>query len=358
MSDSQKVCSKVTRALKKKLKGFPEKFIAVLSLMVSGLVLGKKANMTKIAEELPTKAKDKSTFRRFQRFVANDNIDYEEYHMPFAQQIVQALGVNRLVVAIDSSVVGKGCVTLMAGVAYRNRLLPLAWIVYEGSKGHTTAERHIQVLQLLERVIPEEMDVILVGDGEFDNVPMLEWLEENTNWNFAVRTCKSSQVTYNGERYRIDTIAEKGHIVFLEETYFTAQEFGPLMAFAWWDENCDEAIYLITSLTNVDEACGYYRKRALIETFFSDQKSRGFGIDKSRISDPQRLERLLLGAFIAYIWMIWLGVEVVQKGYTSLIDTARGDKSIFSLGVTWLKNRIKYGEHFDVSFEIQQPPIE
>ena len=146
--------------------------------------------------------------------------------------------------------------------------------------------------------------------------------------------------------------------MFLEETYFTAQEFGPLMAFAWWDENCDEAIYLITSLTNVDEACGYYRKRALIETFFSDQKSRGFGIDKSRISDPQRLERLLLGAFIAYIWMIWLGVEVVQKGYTSLIDTARGDKSIFSLGVTWLKNRIKYGEHFDVSFEIQQPPIE
>jgi hypothetical protein len=38
-----------------------------------------------------------------------------------------------------------------------------------------------------------------------------------------------------------------------------------------------------------------------IETFFSDQKSRGFHLHQSHISDPQRLSRLLIGAWLAYI---------------------------------------------------------
>src|SRR5256885_14943929 len=40
-----------------------------------------------------------------------------------------------------------------------------------------------------------------------------------------------------------------------------------------------------------------------IETFFSDQESRGFHIHKSHISDPQRLARLLITACLAYIFV-------------------------------------------------------
>ena len=39
-------------------------------------------------------------------------------------------------------------------------------------------------------------------------------------------------------------------------------------------------------------ACRWYAKRFRIETFFSDQKSRGFHIHKSHMSDVQRLSRL------------------------------------------------------------------
>jgi len=42
-----------------------------------------------------------------------------------------------------------------------------------------------------------------------------------------------------------------------------------------------------------------------IEIFCSDQKSRGFHIHKSHISDPQRLSRLLIAACLAYIWIIY-----------------------------------------------------
>jgi hypothetical protein len=34
---------------------------------------------------------------------------------------------------------------LMVGVVYRSRLLPIAWVVYKGKKGHTTAERYTAI---------------------------------------------------------------------------------------------------------------------------------------------------------------------------------------------------------------------
>lgn len=37
-----------------------------------------------------------------------------------------------------------------------------------------------------------------------------------------------------------------------------------------------------------DQACYFYKKRFRIETFFSDEKSRGFYLHKSHLADPQR----------------------------------------------------------------------
>jgi hypothetical protein len=76
----------------------------------------------------------------------------------------------------------------------------------------------------------------------------------------------------------------------------------------------------------------------------SDQKSRGFHIHKSHLSDPTRISRLLVAACLAYIWMICLGVFVISQGKSGLIDrTDRVDKSLFRLGIDWLKHVLKRG---------------
>src|SRR5688500_20177535 len=59
--------------------------------------------------------------------------------------------------------------------------------------------------------------------------------------------------------------------------------------------------YLVSNMSVAEEAIQYYKKRFRIETFFSDQKSRGFNIQKSHIEDPQRLSRLLIASCLAYI---------------------------------------------------------
>ena len=49
------------------------------------------------------------------------------------------------------------------------------------------------------------------------------------------------------------------------------------------------------------KVCQTFHKRMSIETYFSDQKSRGFNLHKSHISNPDRLSRLMMAACLAYI---------------------------------------------------------
>jgi len=204
------------------------------------------------------------------------------------------LAAHTLYIAIDGSTVGRGCMTIMVGVVYRQRLLPLAWLTYRGQKGHTTAARHIELLQLLQPLILIGASVVLLGDAEYDTVDMLRWVKSETNWCFVVRTAPQLTISQGGRTQKLrDLCAEKGRVISLSNNYFTSQMVGPVLAIGWWGKAYEKPIYLITNHTEPEEACRFYRKRFKIETMFSDKKSRGFHIHKSHLSDPERVSRLM-----------------------------------------------------------------
>ena len=91
---------------------------------------------------------------------------------------------------------------------------------------------------------------------------------------------------------------------------------------------------------------------------FSDKKSRGFHIHKSHLSDPKRISNLLMATSLAYIWMIYLGIDVIIRGQRALIDrTDRTDKSLFRLGLDWLKYLLKYGLPIPIQFGLPLIPL-
>jgi Transposase DDE domain len=77
------------------------------------------------------------------------------------------------------------------------------------------------------------------------------------------------------------------------------------MGLCGWAKGDHEPRYLVSNLATAEEACRWYQKRFRIETFFADQKRRGFHIHQSHISDPQRLSRLFIAACLAYSWLIY-----------------------------------------------------
>lgn len=355
MTDKMKVYTKVMQKLKKMMPTTPQNQLVTLAMMVSGIVLSRKAQLSVMSLEIPHPAKPASLEKRFHRFVKNERFDAQVSYLPFAHLILSHLADKPLVLAMDGSTVGRGCMTLMVGVIYHKRAIPLAWIVYKGKKGHTTADHHITVLQQLLPLLPETAEVILLGDGEYDTVEMLLWITEHTNWKFVVRTAKSTLITQANLQYPLrDLCGGRGTTTSVHDVLFTQQEFGPVMAVAWWGEKYEKPIFLISNCASSTLACRYYQRRFRVETLFSDKKSRGFHIEKSHLSDPKRLVRLLLASSLAYIWLIHLGLMVYHdETKRSLIDrTHRTDKSLFRLGLDWLKHALTHDLDFIVAFHL------
>jgi hypothetical protein len=134
-----------------------------------------------------------------------------------------------------------------------------------------------------------------------------------------------------------DLAPTRGETVAVEGAAVTAAQYGPVAALAVWDASYDEPIYLVTSHTHLDYAEALYRRRVQIETYFSDQKTRGFRINRSHLSNPDRLARLLIATVLAYLWVVYLGVIGRRDALRTRIQRPdRCDLSLFSLGLRLL----------------------
>ena len=114
-----------------------------LAMMITGIVLSKKAQLSEMSSEIPADAKDKSIEMRLRRWVKHQRIDGDLIYLPFAQQVLSVLSNQELILVMDGSQVGRGCMVLMVGVVYKKRTLPIAWLVYEGKKGQNIVERTV-----------------------------------------------------------------------------------------------------------------------------------------------------------------------------------------------------------------------
>lgn len=309
----------------------------VLIAMISGLVGARNAHLSSIASKVPSSAKRESQIKQFSRLLQNERVDQATYFAPFAKALLASLAHTRLVLALDGSAVGQGCVALMLNVIYQGRALPLGYLVVVGKKGHLAEKTHLDLLRQVQPLIPPHSKVVLVADGEFDGQLFLGQLQ-SYGWHYVCRSAKNSllwlgddQTSFGGLCLTEDTLVE------IADTVFTRAEYGPVLALGWWQKGYDEPIYLVTNLTLAEEALWYYRRRFRIETFFSDCKSRGFRLERSHLSEPARLGRLLLAACLAYLWLVYLGTVAVLEGWDEIIHrTDRCDLSLFSLGLALL----------------------
>ena len=179
----------------------------------------------------------------------------------------------------------------------------------------------------------------MLGDGEFDR-PELQAEAAGYGWDYVCRTAKNIQVSEAGETWTslADLAVTRGERVFRKGVLFTQKAYGPVMVVAWWGRAYTEPIYLVSNLLSVQAACDWYRKRAQIETFFSDQKSRGFQVDRRHVSDPARVTRLMFAASLAYLWVIYLGTVAHDAGGVAYIHRHhRCDLSLFQLGLRLLE---------------------
>jgi hypothetical protein len=359
MSDNLRRYRAIRDALTQCYPGQPSSTVArhliTLAALISGIVGSKSTQLPHMAAKVPNGTKPESRVKRFARWLDNAHILEEVYFLPYAEVLLHHLAWQTVVLVMDGSGVGRGCTALMIHVVYKGRALPLAWRVRQAPKGHFPEELHIALVSLISELIPTGAQVVLLGDGEFDG-PRLQQTLQQMGWFYACRTATSTVATWEGETFRLDALGaclKPGKLIECKEVHYTRGAYGPIMVLCGWAKGYQEPLYLVSNMATAEEACRLYEKRFRIETFFSDQKSRGFHIHKSHIADPQRLSRLLIAACFAYIWIVYLGALCEKDGWKEHIHRRkRCDLSLFQLGLRILEHFLNEELPIPVQFHV------
>jgi len=222
MSDNRRRFIAIYQAIKKLYPTEPSgnlvRHLKTLSMLISGIVASKHTHLPAIASKVPSLAKVESRIKRFCRWIDNERIDFEGYYLPYAQQLLTNLANQTVVLIMDGSPVGRGCRTLMCGrttrcchrvsVVYKNRALPLTWLVAEGNRGHFSEESQISLMrkvsqaitprQQVKEITPKGADVMFLGDGEFDGIKLQAKIE-GYGWKYVCRTAKDTIITQDDE---------------------------------------------------------------------------------------------------------------------------------------------------------------
>jgi hypothetical protein len=138
MSDNLKRYLAIFEALKQLLptepRGNQRRHLCVLAAMISGIAASRRTNLPAIASKMPAGRQRESRIKRLSRWLSNEQVSMEAFFLPFAQALLAGLPEGPVVLVMDGSPVGRGCVALVLSVLYRKKALPLCWIVVNGKK--------------------------------------------------------------------------------------------------------------------------------------------------------------------------------------------------------------------------------
>ena len=364
MSDNRRQYRAIKHAVKQLYPEEPTGQVArhleTLVFLISGIIASKSCQLPQVASQVPGTVHPDSRVKQLSRWTQNERVTTELYFLPFVRPLLERLAAVRpLVLVMDGSAVARGCVTLMVSVLYAHRAIPIGWLVISGAKGHFPTTSHLALLHEVHALIPTTAEVIFLGDGEFDSPELLQAIAA-CGWQYVCRTAKNSQFRAAGDPWAsLETLAvTRGQRAFQKAVEFTLAAYGPVMVIAWWGARSQAPLYLVSNLASVQRAFDYYRQRMRIETFFSDQKSRGFHLAHSHLSDPARVHRLLIAACLAYLWVVCLGTVAQADGWQPKIHRqSRCDLSLFQLGLRLLAHLLTQDKPIPSSFALEPESV-
>ncbi len=162
--------------------------------------------------------------------------------------------------------------------------------------------------------MPPEAEAVLIGDGEFHLVDLLEKAKQE-GWAYCVRLHADTYVrtadTYvrtDGERpwreCRTLDPAE-GERRYVEDVRIAkSRDFGPVNLVCHWVEGEEEPWRLVTNLSPRFSVVRLYQRRMWIEELFGDWQEERFHLHQTRLYAPETLSRLVLGLSLVYVWLV------------------------------------------------------
>ncbi len=261
--------------------------------------------------------------KQVDRLLSNQGIEVWQFFTHWVPYVIGAR--SEVVVALDwTSFAQDGQDTIVLSMLTRHgRATPLLWKTVKSStlKGHQT-QYEDELLHRLFEVVPEGVKVTVVADRGFADCKLFEFLNEELGFEYVIRLRGQYYITNaKGERRKAaQWVGAGGRARTLRDATVTdSQGYQAGTVVCVQDKEMKEAWCLVASERTVAARTiiGYYAKRWGIETSFRDIKDLrfGMGLSATRVSQPERRDRLLLLSALAIALLSLLGAAGENLGY-------------------------------------------
>lgn len=343
--------SRLTRVLSGRL-GWHRARLKLMARLTRALLTLTTTNLADLALVMKPQVKTRSTYRRLQRFFAGFTFDYDRFGQ-FLLRLVPASPPHVVVCDRTEWHFGSTSVNvLMIGVAHEGIAFPISWTVLSHGGGSGAAEHIDLVDRFLEVVEPEQIRV-LVADREFTGGDLLCALKERSV-PFAIRIKADRRVGPSSKEYSLPArmlmrpLAE-GEARRLNESFGEACVLGeaesvPVQVVGKRLSDGSMLILAAHSLegeADMESIFETYRKRWEIETLFAALKSRGFDLEATHLTKPERIRKLLGILAFAYTWARLIGLERKRReGPPRRCSNGHPAKSLFRYGLDRLRELV------------------
>jgi hypothetical protein len=279
------------------------------------------------------------------RFVNNEDVDPDQCYRPVARRLLrEASQSGPLRLLVDRLELSSRRRLLVGALAYRRRALPIWWQVGRET-GATGPEQPTDFLEELAELVPSEAEVVLIGDGEFHSVDLLQAAKQE-GWNYCIRLHADTYLRRSEEQAWQECRAldpEEGERRYVRDVQIAkTRGFGPVNLVYRWAEGEEDPWRLVTNLSPGFNVERLYERRMWIEELFGDWQEERFHLHQSRLYEPQTLSRLMLGLSLVYTWLIAVASYIVKRGWRPLVDrTDRRDRSYLAIGFRWIKRCLR-----------------
>lgn len=306
----------------------------------------KTVNLAEIASVFGGRAKPDSRYKRLQRFFRFFELSYAE----IARFGVKLLGLQGpWVLSLDRTEwqLGQRKINiLLLGIVYKGVAFPLVWLLLP-KQGNSNTDEHIAVLETFLALFGPAQIQSLCADREFVGKRWFRYLHDR-QIDFRIRVRENTLIPnsrgklvaaknlFRGVRVNQPLLLEQPRQIWGLPLYVSGTSL-------------DSGEYLmILAPCSSPTALEDYGKRWGIETLFGCLKSRGFRLEDTHLTDPERLGKLVALLALTFCWAFVVGEWLATQRLLKLKQHGRLAKSIFRYGLDHLRRILVNFEHFDV----------
>jgi hypothetical protein len=346
MSSSQTLYTAVHTRLQAFHPTLHLKRLAVWVWVVVGLIQGQSVQLSEIANHIPTETEAAGRIMRIRRWLASRWIVSRDLYQPIITDVLKPWAGREVTIMLDGCFIRhKTLQMLRLSLSHCYRALPLSWEVVT-SKGGVALEVCDEMLDHAASLLTHTRRVTFLADRGFRG---RDWAKKcrSLGWDYIIRLANNTMITFPGglvmsaEQLGI----KPGERRYLPNVRVTLEaDWVCNLAITWTRATATCPAELCVVMTNLrPSGCvlRHYLKRMHIEESFRDDKSGGFDLHNSHLSDPKRLDTLLLAIAVAILWVYELGEQILHQDRRKVIDPGyRRQLSVFQIGWRLLRRLI------------------